>query len=103
MRKRMLAPDIQALAKALIGSMRRARGLSVAAVAAEVGISPHTLEEYERPGGPCPARPTFADLGVALSSPAMLTLMMPDGWLVLSPDQVELVRDALVAAGILPG
>lgn len=101
--KRSIPAANRARAKALIGETRRALGLSVEAVAALVGVSPRSLEEYERPGGPDPGRPLFADLGVALSSPAMLTLMLPDGWLVLSPEQVELVREALVAAGILPG
>lgn len=101
--KRSLPAENRPRAKVLIGETRRARGLSVEELAARVSVSPRTLEEYERPGGPVPGRPLFADLGIALRSGAMLTLMMPEGWLVLSPEQVDLVRDALVAAGILPG
>jgi transcriptional regulator with XRE-family HTH domain len=102
MTKRSLPADKRATAKSLIGATRRRLGLTVEDLAARVDLKPHTLSEYERPGGASPSRPTYADLGVALRSPAMLSLMMPDGWLVLSPEQVDLVRDALVAAGVLP-
>jgi hypothetical protein len=44
-----------------------------------------------------------AAIGHALVAPELVRLVQPDGWLVLSPEQVDLVRDALVAAGILPG
>jgi transcriptional regulator with XRE-family HTH domain len=101
--KRMLPPEKRALAKALIRQWRKARGLSVEELAALAGIRPKSLEEFERAGGPCPGRPLFADLGFILGSAQMLTLMLPDGWLALSPEQVELVRDALVASGIPPG
>lgn len=101
--RRSLPASIRARAKAMIGEERRARALPVAALAAMVGVTPRSLEEYERPGGPCPSRPLFAALGYALGSPALVGLMVPPGWLVLSPAQVELVRPALAAAGILPG
>jgi transcriptional regulator with XRE-family HTH domain len=101
--KRVLPAAKRAFAKSLIGTTRRRLGLTVEELAAAVGLRAHTLQEYERPGGPCPSRPTFADLGIALHSAEMLALMMPPGWLVLSPGQVELVRDALAAVGILPG
>lgn len=95
----------RAQVKALIGELRRARGWSVERLAAHplVRVTPKKLQEYERPGGPCPSRVMIAALAYALEAPRLLHLQLPDGWLCLSPDQVGLVRPALVAAGLLPG
>jgi hypothetical protein len=99
--------ELRARVKSMLGELRRARGLSVEQLASHplVRIGAKKLQEYERPGAssPCPSKVLVAAIGHALVAPELVRLVQPDGWLVLSPEQVDLVRDALVAAGILPG
>lgn len=82
MPKRTLAPERRRAAKRLIGDCRRSRGLSVEELAELVGITAKSLQEFERPRGPCPGRPLYADICLALRSAEMMQLMLPPGWTV---------------------
>lgn len=77
-------PALRPAVKALLRERRESRGLSRRQVARKLGRAVKTLEEWERPGGPCPGCASVIALAKLLGSPDMLTLLVADvGWVVV--------------------